>query len=177
MIKAVLHPYESGMYAGYEQAAVQKWSDNGIARNRQAIAKEISRSQAELAEPVANSMRYTRLFSDEQGESHFDEVELEFASTDYVESSAPLRLSPAQAAADYRFMDAPAGWTSDWHPSSARNLFVVLSGEWEVTASDGETRRFKTEDILFVEDTTGKGHASRVVSDENSVAVMIKLSE
>ena len=25
-------------------------------------------------------------------------------------------------------MKAPAGWSSDWHPSSARNLFFVLSG-------------------------------------------------
>ena len=73
-------------------------------------------------------------------------------------------------------MDAPAGWTSDWHPSSARNLFVVLSGEWEVTASDGEARRFKTGDVLLVEDTTGKGHTSRVVSEEDSVALMIEVS-
>ena len=122
-------------------------------------------------------MRYTRLFSDEQGESHFDEVEIEFASTDYVEGSAPLNLSGPRAAVDYCFMQAPAGWASDWHPSSARNLFVVLSGEWEVTASDGETRRFKTGDVLLVEDVTGKGHASRVVSDEDSVAVMIEVSE
>jgi len=122
-------------------------------------------------------MRYTRLFSDEQGESHFVEVELEFASTDYVEGSAPLRLSPAQAAVDYRFMDAPAGWTSDGHPSSARNFFVVLSGEWEVTASDGEARRFKTGDVLLVEDTTGKGHRSRVVSEVDSLALLVKLSE
>ena len=117
------------------------------------------------------------MFSDEQGASHFDEVEIEFASTDYVEGAAPLKLSPPHAAVDYRFMDAPAGWTSDWHPSSARNLFVVLSGEWGVTASDGETRRFKTGDVLFVEDTTGKGHRSRVVSEVDSVAVMVELSE
>ena len=122
-------------------------------------------------------MRYTRLFSDELGESHFDQVEIDFASTDYVEGSAPLKLSPAQAADDYRFMDAPAGWTSDWHPSSARNLFVVLSGEWEVAASDGEARRFKTGDVLLVEDTTGKGHASRVVGNSDSLAVMVQLRE
>jgi Cupin domain len=121
-------------------------------------------------------MRYTRLFSDEQGESHFDEVEIEFAGTDYLEGAAPLELSPAQAAMDYRFMNAPAGWTSDWHPSSARNLFVVITGEWEVTASDGEARRFRTGDVLLVEDTTGKGHTSRVTSDESSLAVMIELA-
>ena len=122
-------------------------------------------------------MRHTRLFSDEPGESHFDEVEIEFASADYVEGSVPLKLSPQQAAVDYRFMDAPAGWTSDWHPSAGHNLFVVLSGEWEVTASDGETRRFKTADVLLVEDVAGKGHKSRVVSEEDSFAVMVKLSE
>jgi quercetin dioxygenase-like cupin family protein len=122
-------------------------------------------------------MRYTRLFSDELGESHFDEVEIEFASTDYVAGAAPLQLSPALDATQYSFMNAPSGWMSDWHPSSARNLFVVLSGEWEVTASDGETRRFKTGDVLLVEDTTGKGHASRVVGEYDSFAVMVKVSE
>src|SRR5947207_10935589 len=122
-------------------------------------------------------MRYTRLFSDERGESHFGEVEIEFASTDYVAGAAPLKLSPSHAAVDYRFMDAPAGWTSDWHPSSARNLFVVLSGGWEVIASDGETRRFNTGDVLLVEDTTGKGHRSRVVGNSDSLAVMVQLRE
>lgn len=120
-------------------------------------------------------MRYTRLVSDEQGESHFDEVEIEFASTDYVAGAAPLQLSPSQTAMDYRFMNAPAGWTSAWHPASARNLFVVITGAWEVTASDGEARRFQTGDVLLVEDTTGKGHASRVVSGEASLALMVQL--
>src|ERR1044072_9294279 len=99
-------------------------------------------------------MRYTRLFSDKLGESHFNEVEVEFASTDYVAGAAPLQLSVLHATVDYRFMNAPAGWTSDWHASVARNLFVVLSGEWEVTASDKETRRFKRGDVLLVEDVT-----------------------
>src|SRR5437016_2616580 len=121
-------------------------------------------------------MRYTRLFSNEQGESHFDEVEIEFANTDYVEGAPPLKLSPSEKAVEYSFMDAPAGWTSDWHPSSARNLFVVLSDGWEVTASDGETRRFNTGEVLLVEDTTGKGHRSRVTSNDNSLALMVQLA-
>ncbi len=121
-------------------------------------------------------MRYTRLFSDALGESHFDEVEIEFATTDYVVGAGPLKLSLQHATKNCRFMDAPAGWTSDWHPSSTRNLFVVLSGEWEVNASDGEAQRFKTGDVLLVEDTAGTGHSSRVISDESSVAVMIEMA-
>ena len=72
-------------------------------------------------------------------------------------------------------MRAPAGWSSDWHPSTARNMFFVLIGEWEITASDGETRRFPTGSVLLVEDTRGKGHASRVVSDNDSLAAMVRL--
>ena len=55
-------------------------------------------------------------------------------------------------------------------------MFFVLSGEWEVTASDGESRRFAAGDALLVEDTTGKGHSSRVISEEGSVAAMIELA-
>jgi len=42
-----------------------------------------------------------------------------------------------------------------------------------VTASDGETRRFGPQSLLFVEDTTGKGHKSRVVND--SIAAILQL--
>ena len=118
---------------------------------------------------------YTQLYSDESGESHFDDVEIEFTSSDYAPPAPPLDLSAFTAATQFGFMKAPAGWSSDWHPSSARNLFVVLTGEWEVTASDGETRRFGSGSVLLVEDTTGKGHTSRVVSEVDSEAVMIEL--
>ncbi|HEY3102040.1 MAG TPA: hypothetical protein VGJ69_00520 [Pyrinomonadaceae bacterium] len=118
---------------------------------------------------------YTQLFSDESGESHFRDVEIEFTSSDYAPPAPPLNLSAFTRASQIGFMEAPAGWSSDWHPSSARNLFVVLTGEWEVTASDGETRRFGSGSVLLVEDTIGKGHTSCVVSEVDSVAVMVQL--
>ncbi|PYS60137.1 MAG: cupin [Acidobacteria bacterium] len=95
--------------------------------------------------------------------------------TDYVPPAPPLSLSAFWPASQVRFMNAPAGWASDWHPSSARNLFFVISGEWEVTASDGETRRFAVGSVLIVEDTTGKGHSSRVISEADSLAAMVQL--
>jgi hypothetical protein len=51
----------------------------------------------------------------------------------------------------------------------------VLSGEWEVTASDGETRRFAAGSVRLASDTSGKGHASRVLGDADSLAVMVEL--
>ena len=122
-------------------------------------------------------MRYARLFADDSGESHFDDIEIEFTATDYVSSAAPLDFSPRVPASEVAFMRAPAGWSSDFHVSSARNMFVVLSGEWEVTASDGESRHFAVGSALLVEDTTGKGHSSRVLSDTESVAVIVPLTQ
>jgi hypothetical protein len=118
-------------------------------------------------------MKYIRLFADDAGESHFEDVVIEFTNSDYTSSAPPLGLSPVSTATQFGFMSAPAGWGSDWHASSARNFFVVINGEWEVTASDGETRRFGPQSLLLVEDTTGKGHRSRVVSA--SVAAIVQL--
>jgi hypothetical protein len=120
---------------------------------------------------------YVRLYSDALGESHFADVEIDLASTDYTPPSPPLFLSDITATTQFRFMRAPAGWTSDWHTSSSRTMFFVLAGEWEVTASDGESRRFSAGSALLVEDTSGKGHASRVTSETGSLAAMIELQE
>ena len=120
-------------------------------------------------------MQIVRLFTDAGGESRFEDAEIELIASDYVSLAPPLYLSDSRAATQFAFMKAPAGWASDWHPSSGRNLFFVLSGEWEVTASDGETRRFVVGNVLLVEDTSGKGHSSRVVSETDSLAAMVQL--
>ena len=118
---------------------------------------------------------YQRLYADEHGESHFEDVEIDLVSTEYAPPAPPLDLSSFTPATQFGFMRAPAGWSSEWHPSSARNIFFVLNGEWEVTASDGETRRFAAGSVLLAEDTSGKGHASRVLGDADSLAVMVQL--
>ena len=120
---------------------------------------------------------YTRLYADAEGESHLEEIEIELASTEYAAPAPPLDLSSFTPATQFGFMRAPAGWASDWHPSSARNVFFVLTGEWEVTASDGEQRRFAAGSVLLVDDTSGRGHASRVVSDSGSLAAIVQLPE
>ncbi len=118
---------------------------------------------------------YPRLYAGAGGESHFADVEIDLASTEYAPPAPPLDLSAFTPATQFGFLRAPPGWSSEWHPSSARNIFFVLGGEWEVAASDGETRRFAAGSVLLAEDTNGKGHASRVVSKTDSLAVMVQL--
>jgi len=118
---------------------------------------------------------YIRLFTDNQGETHFEEIQSTLARVDFAYGMPPLFVSEEIAAQASSFFGAPAGWESDWHPSSGRHLFAVLTGAWEVTASDGETRTFAKGDVLLVEDTTGKGHTSRVLGSEESIALLVQL--
>jgi hypothetical protein len=117
----------------------------------------------------------TRLYPDADGESHFEDTNIELDLANYITTGPPLYLSNSFPASSLSYFGAPAGWQSDWHASTSRSLFVVISGTWEVNASDGEIRTFAKGSVLLVEDTTGKGHSSRVISAEESLAVMIQL--
>ncbi len=120
---------------------------------------------------------YTRLYADADGESHFEDIDVELSPVPFASSSPPLDLSSLLPATQWSFLGARPGWRGDWHPSSARNLFVVLTGNWELEASDGVVRHFARNDVLLAEDTTGKGHRSRVVGDEESLALLVQLPE
>ena len=118
---------------------------------------------------------YVRLFSDSAGESHFENVKVELAPTEFAPGIPNLFTSAPLDSTKTSLFGAPAGWSASWHPSSGRHLFAVLTGTWEVIASDGEARTFTKGDVLLVEDTTGKGHASRVISEEDSLALLVEL--
>ena len=120
-------------------------------------------------------MTYMRLFADERGESHFEDIDVALALAEFASTAPPMGVSTSMAASESAFIVGPAGWTSDWHVSSGRNLFVVLSGEWEIEASDGTVRKFSSPDVLLAEDTSGKGHRSRVISEEDSLALVVQL--
>ena len=119
---------------------------------------------------------YVRLFTDAQGETHFEEIQSTLDRVDFAYGMPPVFVSEEIAAQASSFFGAPAGWESDWHPSSGRHLFAVLTGAWEVTASDGERRTFSKGDVLLVEDTTGKGHTSTVISEEESLSLLVMLA-
>lgn len=118
---------------------------------------------------------YTRLYADSAGESHFEDVQVELALVDFAPPAPALFLSEFGVAVRAAFLGGPGGWVGEWHPSSGRNLFAVISGEWEIEASDGTKRLFGPGSVLLVEDTFGKGHNSRVVSDDESLALLVEL--
>ena len=82
-----------------------------------------------------------------------------------------MRTSPSIASLHVQFVIVPsAAIAHDWHPAPARQFVLLLKGELEVEAGDGERRRFNEGSIVFVEDTKGKGHKDHAVNNDDLLA-------
>jgi hypothetical protein len=119
-------------------------------------------------------MKYLRVHSDSSGETHFEDLDTTFALVNYAPPAPPLYASPFNAALQYGFIRIPPGWQGDWHPVARRQMHFYLTGEIEAQVSDGEVRCAGPGSVVLVEDTTGKGHKSRVISPgEVTIAVVL----
>ncbi len=122
-------------------------------------------------------MQYTRLYADEDGVSHFEDLEFELSEADFAPPAAPLLMSSPIESTRTIFFMLPASWDGDWHPAPRRQFFVQIAGELELVVGDGNVRRFTAGDVVLVEDTTGRGHVTRVVGDLDARGVFVQLAE
>lgn len=118
---------------------------------------------------------YVRIYADEAGESHFDEVSVEQQSVDYAPPAPALSASAPESAAKWLLLSGEAGWDGRWHPSPVRQFMIGLSGHFELEASDGERRMFGTGDVLLLEDMAGKGHYTRIPADSPATVFVVHL--
>lgn len=122
-------------------------------------------------------MNISRLYNDDSGDSHWDDIEVDFTWQDFAPPAKPLGVTPFVPAGTVGFVQGEVGWVGDWHPVPQRQYMFTSQGIVEVTASDGETRRFPAGEGLLVEDTSGKGHYSRVVSDDPLIMIVVTLAD
>ncbi len=120
---------------------------------------------------------FTRMYTDENDETHFEDVAVELSPSNFAPPAPPLNLSEFKESKKYGFVKAPSGWFGDWHPTPKRQMFVYISGKMEAQVSDGEVRIFGPGSVTLVEDTTGKGHKSRVIGDQDVLTIVIQLEE
>ena len=100
-------------------------------------------------------MRIHNLYMDENGESHFRDIEIEWA-----EERRGSKLSKKFPASGIIFRQTRAEHNVDWHPAPRRQYIVNLDAGVKITASDGESRFIKQGEVILVEDISGKGHLS-----------------
>lgn len=101
-------------------------------------------------------MHIHNLYTDDKGESHFRDIEIEWA-----EERRGSKLSKRLPANGIIFRETQAEHDVDWHRAPRRQYIVNLDDGVRITASDGESRLIGVGEVLLVEDTTGKGHQSK----------------
>jgi hypothetical protein len=122
-------------------------------------------------------LKITKIFTDKDGETHFKDVEVELESIEFAPPAPPMNLSKFYPASNYAFAFFPSGWYVDWHPTPRRQICFILSGQSEAQVSDGEVRRFNPGSIILLEDTSGKGHVSRVVGSIDHLVAIVQLPD
>lgn len=99
-------------------------------------------STAALGPSNRATMRIHNLYADENGDTHFRDVEIELDDTG--PDGTVSRIFPASGVI---FRITPADWFFDWHATTRRQYVVNLDAPHQVTASDGESRIIGTGEI------------------------------
>jgi hypothetical protein len=108
-----------------------------------------------------------RLYTGADGQSHFEPIDLG-KNADWVKGLATTQIA---------FREDPVGRFIDWHPAPRRQFVIILSGQLEIGFSDGTSQVFGPGDARLVEDTTGKGHTTRVHGNQPCMTATIPLAQ
>ncbi len=107
------------------------------------------------------AIRLVRLFTGDDGESHFTDGRVELGP-----SGAPSARSEVDGAAAVSFEESTSGSSLSWHNAPERQYVITLSGRLEFETRLGERFTITPGDVLLAEDTTGGGHRWRLVDDQ-----------
>ena len=97
-------------------------------------------------------MRLTRMYQGDDGESHFEDIEVGLKHFDVGDLSR--RLFPASMS----FRVSQPGLFVDGHNAPGKSMIIVIQGIVQTEVTNGESRRFGPGDICFAEDADGPGH-------------------
>lgn len=114
-------------------------------------------------------IRITRIYSDSNGESHFEDFEVPLqnkGAIGFLSDDKPVR--------SIVFREVLPSYDYDFHNAPDRQYIVLLDGGVEIETSLGEKRTFETGSILLVEDTTGKGHKTKNTEPKLRKSIFIK---
>ena len=124
-----------------------------------------------------NPVEYLRIYSDQEGCSHFETRSIDMASIEYAPPAPALYASTPESAEKIVLLELPPGWYGDWHPTPVRQWLMLMAGACEFETGDGERCRRQAGDIVMLDDTSGQGHRTRVVGDKGMRIAAIHIPE
>lgn len=116
------------------------------------------------------SFAVTRIYSDTNGDSRFEDIRIPLNDGGEIGF-----LSEAQKAGTVVFRKVVEHYDYDFHNAPARQYIILLDGRIEIETSTGEKRTFGTGEVLLVEDTTGKGHRTKNIDVAVRSSIFITL--
>jgi hypothetical protein len=110
-----------------------------------------------------SSVEYVRFYVGPDGRSCLQRgLSIEMRAKDFVPPSPPIEASPVEPALGCTFLNVPRGYDGGWHPSPARMWLFFISGQMRMEAGDGQAIVAGPGSVVLLEDTSGRGHYSRV---------------
>jgi len=116
----------------------------------------MSGGDQELSVPVPGQTQVIRIYADEKGDTHLEELTL---STKAGKGIRTAQGVPIKGMYIREYM--PNAFV-DWHTVPVRQFAITILGELEVEVSGGVRRRISSGELVFLEDTKGKGHITRL---------------
>jgi quercetin dioxygenase-like cupin family protein len=120
--------------------------------------------------PKHKPLMMTHLYTGPDGQTHAEETEAKFTAGN---ANEVFKLMAVTGAELHR---AAPGTVIDWHTAPRKQYVITLSGQAELEVAGGKKIAIGPGHIDLVEDTTGKGHITRVTGNEERVTLQLPLS-
>lgn len=117
-------------------------------------------------------MKVVRVYAGDDGESHFQDVDIEVQPQGGIGRLSRLIRGPG-----VMFREVDGDYDLDFHQAPRRQFVVNLRGAVDITVGSGEIRRLGAGDILLAEDTSGRGHKSRAVDGRPRSCLFVPIDE
>ena len=124
---------------------------------------------------MTETMTIPRLYTDEAGDSRFDSYEVAMTLHDHAPPAAPFLLAEPETATKYILFRIPPGWNGGQHVTPNYRLVICLAGSLRFIGSAGDTLTLHPGDRMMDMNTTGKGHATEVISEEPAEGIIIRI--
>lgn len=120
-------------------------------------------------------MKIVRIYADADGESRFEDLEL-----DLVQFESPgFRAAGSESwpGKSLTFREVQDDFASDYHTAPRRQLVINLAGASEIEVSSGERRVMGPGSVQLVEDTSGRGHKAAKVNGLPLQMIIVHLGD
>ena len=115
-------------------------------------------------------MKILRIYTGTDGESHFEDIEVPLIDRGMIGA-----ISKLQDATGIAFRRTGGDYNYDFHNAPRRQYVINLDAAVELETGDGTKRVLEAGEVLLAEDTTGRGHRSRAVSDKPRHTIFVTL--